>query len=208
MKTRSVFIALGGTLLLIAALAAQQRNPGMPMQNMSMQDMMKICREHCQATATSIDQLSTKADEAEKSNDPKRMRAALGDVRKALGEMKNHTNMCMSMMSMMGNMMGRPEAQAAQQGQRVQTARIAVTEKGFEPAALTLKPNVPARVTFVRQTNQTCATSVAIPEYKINRELPLNQPVVVEFTPTKTGEFAFACGMNMLKGKLLVQESK
>jgi len=30
----------------------------------------------------------------------------------------------------------------------------------------------------------------------------------VEFTPTKTGEFAFACGMNMLKGKLLVQETK
>ena len=40
------------------------------------------------------------------------------------------------------------------------------------------------------------------------RELPLNKPVDVEFTPTKTGEFGFACGMNMLKGKLVVQEGE
>jgi plastocyanin domain-containing protein len=60
----------------------------------------------------------------------------------------------------------------------------------------------------VRRTDQTCATSVVIPEYKINRELPLNKEVVIEFTPVKSGEFAFACGMNMLKGKLVVQESR
>lgn len=97
-------------------------------------------------------------------------------------------------------------ANSDQQTERNQTAKIAVTEKGFEPSTITLKPNVPAQLTFVRQTDKTCATAVAIPEYKINRDLPLNKPVVVEFTPRKTGEFAFACGMNMLKGKLVVAE--
>jgi plastocyanin domain-containing protein len=29
--------------------------------------------------------------------------------------------------------------------------------------------------------------------------------VVVEFTPSKTGEFKFACGMDMLRGKIIVQ---
>jgi len=37
------------------------------------------------------------------------------------------------------------------------------------------------------------------------RALPLNQAVDVEFTPTKGGEIAFACGMNMLKGVVVVQ---
>ena len=91
---------------------------------------------------------------------------------------------------------------------KIQTATISVTAKGFEPASIALKPNILSRVTFFRKTDQTCATSVVIPEYKIKRELPLNKPVDVEFTPTKTGEFGFACGMNMLKGKLVVQESE
>jgi plastocyanin domain-containing protein len=97
-------------------------------------------------------------------------------------------------------------ANPAQQSERGQSAKIAVTGKGFEPSTIKLKPNVPAKLTFVRQTDKTCATAVAIPEYKINRDLPLNEPVVVQFTPKETGEFTFACGMDMLKGKLVVEE--
>jgi len=38
----------------------------------------------------------------------------------------------------------------------------------------------------------------------IKRELPFNQPVTVEFIPAKAGEFKFACGMDMLRGKIIV----
>ena len=48
------------------------------------------------------------------------------------------------------------------------------------------------------------AKEVVIKEYGINRTLPLNEPVTIEFLPRK-GEFSFACGMNMLKGKLIVE---
>ena len=90
--------------------------------------------------------------------------------------------------------------------QTEQTAKVLITKNGFEPNSLTLKVNVPAKVTFLRQTNDTCATSIAISEYKIKKDVPLNQPVVVEFKPTKTGKFSFACGMQMLKGNLVVTE--
>lgn len=106
-------------------------------------------------------------------------------------------------------MSGKTETDATMESmdeQASQAATIAVTENGFEPSTITLKPNVPVKLTFVRQTDKTCAKAIAIPEYKINRELPLNEPVVVQFTPKKTGEFTFACGMNMLKGKLVVEE--
>jgi plastocyanin domain-containing protein len=59
-------------------------------------------------------------------------------------------------------------------------------------------------VTFVRKTDATCAKEVVIKEYNINRKLPTGEPVTVEFTPRK-GEFAFACGMDMIKGKLIVE---
>ena len=86
----------------------------------------------------------------------------------------------------------------------VQTAKITVNEKGFEPGSLTLKPDVPAEVTFIRTSDATCATSVVIPDYKIKQDLPLNKPVVVSFTPKK-GTFGFACGMSMFQGKIVVQ---
>ncbi len=100
-------------------------------------------------------------------------------------------------------------AQAQQKGAptkaAVQTARVLVTEKGYQPASLTLKNGVPARVTFVRTTDATCATSVLLPDYKVTKALPLNKPVVVAFTPKKSGTYAFTCGMKMFKGKVVVK---
>ncbi len=94
-------------------------------------------------------------------------------------------------------------AEAALQND-AQTATVEVSDKGFEPSSLKLKAGAPAKVTFVRKTDETCAKEVVIKEYNINRKLPLNEPVTVEFTPRK-GEFAFACGMDMIKGKLIVE---
>lgn len=92
----------------------------------------------------------------------------------------------------------------AQKKAEAQTAKISITAKGFEPASVNVKANVPAKLTFLRTTNDTCATEVVVPDYKIKKELPLNKAVDVEFTPTKTGDIAFACGMNMFKGKIVV----
>ena len=94
-----------------------------------------------------------------------------------------------------------------QTGSEKQTIRVSITPKGFEPSNITLKKDVATTVTFIRQTSDTCATSVQIPEYKIKRDLPLNTPVAVEITPTKTGEFTFMCGMNMVRGSLVVVEN-
>jgi hypothetical protein len=93
---------------------------------------------------------------------------------------------------------------ASPAAQQAQAVRVTVDDKGFEPSRLALKAGVPARITFVRTTDQTCATSVVIAGLNIRRELPLNQPVTIEMTP-KTGEVAFACGMNMFHGTIVTQ---
>ena len=85
------------------------------------------------------------------------------------------------------------------------TAKVLVTEQGFEPSMITVRAGVTARLTFVRTTEKTCGTEVVFPSLKIKRALPLNVPVTIEFTSPQTGEVAFACGMNMLKGVVVVQ---
>ena len=92
----------------------------------------------------------------------------------------------------------------AQRKPAVQSAKVTITRMGYEPATITLKRGVPARITFLRTTDDTCATEVVFADYGINRALPLNQPVTVSLTP-RAGEFAFTCGMNMHRGKMIVQ---
>jgi membrane fusion protein, heavy metal efflux system len=100
---------------------------------------------------------------------------------------------------------GAPAPPAMATSADVQAARIAVTEKGFEPEKVSLRAGALARLTFVRTTDKTCGTEVVFPSLNIKRALPLKEAVVIEFTPSKTGEVAFACGMNMLKGVVVVQ---
>lgn len=93
----------------------------------------------------------------------------------------------------------------AKQNNRIQSVTVTLTDKGYQPASFKLRRSVLARITFVRQVEITCATEVVLPDYGIKRELPLGEPVVVEFTPSKKGEFSFACGMNMVSGKIIVR---
>jgi len=80
-----------------------------------------------------------------------------------------------------------------------------VSEQGYEPATVTFRAGTPARIIFVRTTDRTCGTEVVFPSLNIKRALPLNEPVVIEFTPAKSGDIAFACGMNMLHGTVVVR---
>ena len=88
---------------------------------------------------------------------------------------------------------------------RLQTATVKITERGYEPYVLKFRRGVRTRITFIRTTDQTCAKEVVFSELGIKRDLPLNQPVVITLTPTKKGEFSFTCGMNMMRGKMIVR---
>jgi RND family efflux transporter MFP subunit len=101
---------------------------------------------------------------------------------------------------------GTVPAQASERAAaNVQERKVLVTEKGYEPAKVTLRAGTPARITFVRTTDKTCGTEVVFPSLDIRRPLPLNQPVVVDFTPRAAGELTFVCGMNMLRGTVVVE---
>jgi thiol-disulfide isomerase/thioredoxin len=101
----------------------------------------------------------------------------------------------------------RSRAPAPPKGKQMKetTATIVVGEHGYQPSKVSLRHGVPARLTFIRNTEQTCGTEIVIPAYKINRPLPLNVPVVVRFTPRKSGRYKFTCGMDMFRGALVVK---
>ena len=86
-----------------------------------------------------------------------------------------------------------------------QVVELQVTEKGFEPSSVDVKPGVPVVLKVTRMTDSTCATQIKIKSKNIKRDLPLNKPVTIALGELDKGEIRFACGMDMVSGHLLVK---
>ena len=86
----------------------------------------------------------------------------------------------------------------------IQSVTVSLSERGYSPSRFRLRRGTRARITFIRKTDDSCGQQIVIPAYGINRELPLNTPVTVSFVPRHNGTFNFACGMDMLRGSIIV----
>lgn len=94
---------------------------------------------------------------------------------------------------------------AASDRDAVRAARVEITGHGFTPDRISARAGERLDLTFVRRTDQTCATEIVIPSLETRRALPLNTPVTITVPPQHQGEWAFTCGMNMLRGTVVVQ---
>jgi Cu+-exporting ATPase len=85
---------------------------------------------------------------------------------------------------------------------------VDVTVKGgYSPSVIKVREGVPLRLTFDRQESGECTSEVVFPDFRIRRTLPAYARTTVDLLPERSGEFLFACGMNMVHGTLLVEES-
>lgn len=83
---------------------------------------------------------------------------------------------------------------------------IDVTVKGgYQPAQIEVKAGQPVRLNFTRREASTCGEEVVFPAFGQRAHLPEDETVSVEITPAEPGEYEFACGMNMYKGKVIAR---
>ena len=80
-----------------------------------------------------------------------------------------------------------------------------IVKGGYSPDVIVVKQGVPVRLDFYRDETASCTEQVIFGDFGIARDLPAFQTTPIEFTPDKAGEFTFACGMNMVRGKLVVE---
>ena len=86
----------------------------------------------------------------------------------------------------------------------VQELKITV-KGGYSPDVIVVRENVPVRLNFYRDETASCSERVIFSDFGISRELPPFKTTAIEFTPDRTGEFTFMCGMSMMRGKLIVE---
>ena len=100
---------------------------------------------------------------------------------------------------------GERERTVAAEGEGgVQHVKITV-KGGYAPDLIVVKQGRPVRLDFYRDETASCSEEVIFGDFGIARPLPAFKTTPIEFTPDKVGEFTFTCGMNMIRGKLVVE---
>lgn len=102
---------------------------------------------------------------------------------------------------------GPKQARQAQVKGGVQEVDITV-KGGYSPDVIEVRQGVPLRLTFDRQEGGDCTSRVVFPDFQVSKSLPAFGRTQLEFTPDRAGEFEFACGMNMVHGRLIVTRSQ
>lgn len=76
---------------------------------------------------------------------------------------------------------------------------------GYTPDVIVVEAGKPVRLNFRREETAACSEQVLFPDFNKQATLPPHKTIPVEFTPEKSGEYGFQCGMGMLRGKLIVE---
>lgn len=88
---------------------------------------------------------------------------------------------------------------------KAETSVDIVVNGGYSPEAISIPKGKLTKINFIRTDPTDCLSEVVLGDFKIRKELPLNQRVTVEITPEKAGEYGYSCAMNMYHGKIIVK---
>ena len=85
---------------------------------------------------------------------------------------------------------------------------VVADERGFIPSSIDVPAGAAGEMrtlTFMRTSDETCATEVVFPDLNIKKELPLKQPVTVSIPAGDKRTYTFTCGMGMYKSAIVVK---
>ena len=83
--------------------------------------------------------------------------------------------------------------------------KIVVSREGFTPGEVSLSKDKPVKLAFVRIDEENCGDEIVFKDLNIRKKLPVGEVVLVDIPNDKSAEINFACGMDMLKGKIIIQ---
>ncbi len=83
---------------------------------------------------------------------------------------------------------------------------VDITVKGgYSPSLVRVEAGTPVRLRFDRQENSDCTARVVFPDLRKSASLAAFGTTTLDLEITEPGEYAWACGMNMLHGTLIAE---
>jgi copper chaperone CopZ len=87
-----------------------------------------------------------------------------------------------------------------------QVVRLYVQGSSYMPNPIRVKKGVPVRLVGDIANMPGCSKDVVISDFNVRKYLTAGDNVM-EFTPDKSGTFAFSCSMNMYRGQIVVENA-
>ncbi len=82
---------------------------------------------------------------------------------------------------------------------------MTITDKGYSVNVIRVKKGVPVELDIENPGVNSCITTFMMPDFDLNHINLKVGTTKLSFTPEKEGEYTFSCGMNMFKGKVIVE---
>ena len=101
--------------------------------------------------------------------------------------------------------LSRPKARRATDAGPIE---IVVENGVYTPARIEVPAGKPVTLRFLRKDPSACAEKVFFGDLGLSRDLPLDKPQELTFTPKNPGEFEFTCAMGMYRGRLVVRAAQ
>lgn len=86
----------------------------------------------------------------------------------------------------------------------VQKITITIDGGKYSPSAISVVKGKPVELTFKAGKKLGCGDTVVFKSLNISKQVG-SKPIVIKFTPKKSGAIAFTCGMGMYDGKVIVK---
>jgi heme/copper-type cytochrome/quinol oxidase subunit 2 len=84
--------------------------------------------------------------------------------------------------------------------------RMKVTTQGYTPNVIRVKKGIPVELEINNPLDSSnCISTFMIPDFNINNVNLKTGTTKLTFTPDKSGEYTFSCGMQMFKGTIIVE---
>ncbi|GAP00329.1 cupredoxin domain-containing protein [Fructobacillus ficulneus] len=83
--------------------------------------------------------------------------------------------------------------------------QIITVDGQYQPNVVEFNQGEVANLTFKRVSDRGCLGAVQSHDLAFSADLPLNEAVTFEIPTDQSGEFEFACGMDMVKGKIVIK---
>ncbi|HTN90376.1 MAG TPA: cupredoxin domain-containing protein [Sorangium sp.] len=83
-----------------------------------------------------------------------------------------------------------------------------VVDGGYKPSRIVVAEGERVRLKLIRRDYSPCSREIVFASLNIRRELPTDVPVVIDLPALSPGEVEFKCGMNMLRGVIVVEPRK
>ncbi len=82
---------------------------------------------------------------------------------------------------------------------------VLVKDGVYTPTYIPVELNHPFILRFIRKDASPCAEIVNFSSLNISRQLPLDDPIDINISIEKPGEYEFTCQMGMYRGKLIAK---